>query len=436
VRDIFVTLVVFGSLPFILRRPWIGIIMWCWLSYMNPHKLSWGFAYDMPFAMLVALCTLLGLLFSREPKRIPWTRETILLLLFDLWTVMTTFFALYPEGAWEQLDKIWRIQLMTFVTLMLITSEQRLKALVWIITLSLAFFGVKGGIFTISTGGAFRVYGPPTTFIGGNNEIALALIITIPLLRFLQLNAKRLLSKWALGIAMLLCALSAIGSQSRGAFLAIIAMGGFLWLKSRNKFAMGLLGALAVLLIASVMPQEFYDRMKSIQTYEQDDSALGRINAWKMAFNLAKDRPLIGGGFRTFQPWVFAAYAPEPDRVHDAHSIYFQILGEHGFVALGMFLLLFGFTWRTASYVKRAVLDRPDQKWLGDLCLMIQVSIVGYLAGGAFLGLAYFDLPYHLVAIIVIARKLVDAERPQINLQGAKDITINAIRPPLRSAPL
>ncbi len=67
-RDYFVFAVVMGSLPFILRRPWIGIIMWCWLSYMNPHKLSWSFAREMPFAMLVALATLTGMLFMREPR--------------------------------------------------------------------------------------------------------------------------------------------------------------------------------------------------------------------------------------------------------------------------------------------------------------------------------------------------------------------------------
>ena len=42
-RDIFVTLVVFGSLPLILWRPFYGIIMWTWLGYMNPHRMAWGF---------------------------------------------------------------------------------------------------------------------------------------------------------------------------------------------------------------------------------------------------------------------------------------------------------------------------------------------------------------------------------------------------------
>ena len=403
-RDLVVSLLVFGSLPFILRRPWIGIIMWGWLSYMNPHKLGWGFAVDMPFALIVALVTLVGMLFSREPKRIPWTRETVLLLLFVLWMVLTTFFALNPDQAWVQFDKVWRVQLMTFVTLMLITSEQRLKALVWIIALSLGFFGVKGGIFTITTGGAHRVYGPGG-FIGGNNEIALAMIMTIPLMRFLQLDAKRLWLKWGLGIAMVLTAAASIGSQSRGAFVAILAMGAFLWLKSRNKFGMAILGLMALLLILAVMPAEYYERLTTIKTYDEDRSAQGRINAWWMAFNLAKAR-FLGGGFETFQPWLFYIYSPNPNMVHDVHSIYFEVMGEHGFVGFGMFVLLWFFTWRTASKVKSRVAGDPDRRWLGDLCLMVQVSLIGYLSGGAFLGLAYFDMPYHLMTMVVIAKML------------------------------
>ena len=51
-RDIIVTLAVFGTLPFIFWRPWIGILVWCWLGYMNPHRLAWGFSTSMPFALI------------------------------------------------------------------------------------------------------------------------------------------------------------------------------------------------------------------------------------------------------------------------------------------------------------------------------------------------------------------------------------------------
>jgi probable O-glycosylation ligase (exosortase A-associated) len=386
----------------ILWRPWIGILMWAWISYMNPHKLTWGFAYSMPFAMIIALATLTGLLLSKEPKKFPLTRETGLMLALAAWMVVTTTFAFY-DFAWIQFEKVEKILLMTFVTLILINTRERLHAFVWAIALSIGFFGVKGGIFTLLSGGAYRVYGPASSFIGGNNELALALIMVVPLMRYLQLNSAHLAVRAGLGVAMFLSVVAAIGSYSRGALIAISAAAFFFWLKSRGKIATGLFIMLAVAVIAPFMPQSWYDRMATIETYQEDSSALGRINAWWFALNLAKARPLIGGGFETFQPELFAVYAPEPWRYHDAHSIYFEMLGEHGFVGLGLFLLLALFTWLTASRVARRCRHHAELKAISDLVRMVQASLVAYATGGAFLGLGYFDLFYHLVAIVVIA---------------------------------
>lgn len=401
-RDIFVLAVVFGALPFILSKPYIGIYLWSWLGYMNPHRLAWGFAYNFPFAFIVAIVTLVALVFSREPKRVPWTRESIVLLVLILWMLVTTIFSLYPQLAWPQMEKVAKIQLMIFLTMMLINTREKIETLVLIIALSLGFYGIKGGIFTIVHGGAYRVQGPYGTFIGGNNEMALALIMTIPLIWYLHLNAKKIWMRHAYTAAMFLCAIAVIGSQSRGALVGGVAMGVFLWLKTRNKLFTGLVMALAVVAILAIMPAEWHARMSTIDTYQNDASAEGRINAWWTAFNLSKDRPLVGGGFDTFQPAVFEAYAPDPYNVHDVHSIYFEMLGEHGYVGFGLFMLLAWLTWRKGARLIRECGKDPERKWAADLARMLQVSMVGFASAGAFLGLANFDLYYHLIAIMVI----------------------------------
>jgi putative inorganic carbon (hco3(-)) transporter len=158
------------------------------------------------------------------------------------------------------------------------------------------------------------------------------------------------------------------------------------------------------MIIAAVMPQEWYDRMHSIQNYQQDDSAQGRINAWHTAFNVAKVR-VTGGGFAMFQAPTFRQYAPNPWNVHDVHSIYFEVMGEHGFIGFGIYLLLALFVWLRANQVIRACKSDPERKWAADLAAMIQVSLIGFGAGGAFLGLAYFDLTYHLMIVVVLAAK-------------------------------
>ena len=403
-RDILVTAIVFGTLPFIFKRPWIGILLWCWLGYMNPHRQTWGFAYDMPFAFITAIVTITAFLFSKEKKEMIWTRETILLLIFIGWMLFTTFYAFYPERAWLQWNKVWKIQLMVFLTLMIIKERKQLDWMIWIIALSLGYYGVKGGIFTIVHGGQFRVQGPAGTFFGGNNEMALVLAMLIPLIRYLYLQEPRKWVKLGLASAMALSGIAAIGSQSRGGLIAMAAMGVFLWLKSRHRFVMGLYILLVVAVIHAVMPQSWYDRMYTIETYQKDESALGRINAWHTAFNVAKDR-ITGGGFEMFQRPTFRQYAPDPWRVHDVHSIYFETMGEHGFIGFAIFILLAVFTWLRANQVIRQCKNDPDRKWAADLAAMIQVSLVGYGAGGAFLGLAYFDLTYHLMIMLILAAK-------------------------------
>ena len=407
-RDIAVTLAVFGSLPFILIHPWIGILVWTWLGFMNPHRLAWGFSVTMPFAMIVAITTLVAIYFSREPKRFSRQPEIILMLVFLAWMLVTTVMAYYPTLAWEQFDKVWKIFLMIFVATLVINTKERLQALVWVIALSIGFFGVKGGIFTIMTGGGFQVRGPNGTFIAGNNEIGLALCMTLPLLYHLGQIARRPWLRFAMLGAVLLTTIAALGTQSRGALLGLGAMAAFLWLKSDNKLQIGLLIAFAVFVLVPFMPEEWMERMRSIRNFEEDASARGRLNAWGMAFNLASAR-IFGGGFETFQQAQFAQFAPDPAYQADAHSIYFEVLGEHGFPGLALFLLIAGTTWLSASRIIRACKRDPELKWLRDLMAMTQVSMIAYLVAGAFLGLAYFDYYYNLVLIVVLAKEIVAA---------------------------
>ena len=162
-----------------------------------------------------------------------------------------------------------------------------------------------------------------------------------------------------------------------------------------------------ILLVLLFMPEQWASRMDSISEYQSDDSALGRINAWHMAYNLARDR-FFGGGFEIAEPSVFQQYAPNPDDVHAAHSIYFQALGEHGFIGLGLYLLLGLLTWRSAAWIIRHSMADPQLRWAHQLARMIQASLIGFAVGGAFLSLLYFDVPYYLMAAVVAVRKLVE----------------------------
>lgn len=405
-RDIFVTLVVFGLVPVALFHPFVGVALWTWLSVMNPHRLTWGFAYNLPFAQIVALATLASLVLASDKVRFPFNGVTATMAAFMLWTCVTQAFAIHPELGIEMWTRVLKTLGMTLVAFAVVRSDKQVRVFVWILMLSVVFYGVKGGVFTILTAGEMRVWGPPESHIADNNSISVALVMMIPLMVFMLQKTSRAWLKLALAGAILLCAASIIASYSRGAFVAGSAMLAFLALKSRQRGLYLLALVVAVVAIAAWMPDKWWDRMATIFSDTPDASVQGRFNAWWMAWNLALDRPITGGGFAIYEPDVFGRYAPNPLAIHSAHSIYFQMLGEHGFVGLFLFLLLALLGWRTGTRVIRAGRGRPEAAWRVDLARALQVSMVGFFVGGLTVNIGYWDVYYFLLVALVALEQL------------------------------
>jgi probable O-glycosylation ligase (exosortase A-associated) len=411
-RSILVTLLIFGSLPLIVVKPHVGVLVWSWIGYMNPHRLTWGFAYDFSFAMVVGLVTVAAWLFSREPKTLPWHPLVLLLAAFAAWVSFTTLFAVYPDHAQWKWDRTIKILLFNgFVTIGLITTRQRLDALVWVIVLSLGFFALKGALFTVLTGGIYRLQGPSGSFIADNNQFGMALLMAMPLVRYLQLTAQ---SRWMrLGLLVLLvCFLvSVLGTYSRGAVIGLAVTAIALFVKSRHRMRLALGAGLALAAVVEFMPEHWHDRVASIFAYEEDASAQARFDSWRYALEIAREHPVVGGGFEIFR----GNKAVTEAGYRSAHSIYFEVLGEHGWVGAGLFLALGLGAYRTARSVIRRASEDQKLSWAADLAAMVQVSIAAYAIAGLFLNLATFDLYYHLIAIVVIASALVRPGVPSVD---------------------
>ena len=386
-----------------LLHPWIGILGWTWISIMNPHKLTWGLEF-LPIAAIIGGATLVGLFLTKDRRQFFVTPETGLLIAFTLWMCVTLPFSFFLDSSLLMWDRVMKINFMILVSIVALHSKKHIVAFVWVVAGSLGFYGVKGGIFTIATGGSYKVWGPEGTFIEGNNEMALALVMVIPLLRFLQLTSTNAWIRRGMLAAMVFCAAAALGSHSRGALLAIAAMALVLWTRSERKVPMAVMILVAGFTLIPFMPDEWTQRMNTIGTYQNDESAMGRINAWWLAWNVAT-KNFFGGGYWMWTGTVFAVYAPVPDDVHAAHSIYFQILGEHGFVGLFLFMTMWLLVWIKAGRLRRLAKQDPQRRWVADLGAMCQVSLAGYAVGGAFLSLAYYDMPYNVLVIVVLTAR-------------------------------
>src|SRR5262249_50532596 len=175
--------------------------------------------------------------------------------------------------------------------------------------------------------------------------------------------------------------------------------------KTKKKIVGAVLMAGLAFLVFTFSPGAWMNRMSNFFHGNLDESAELRLNAWQFALTLATEYPFTRGGFNTFTPWPYDRINPGL-RFAGRHSIYFQLIGEQGYVGLGVFLLLVLSMWCGAGQLGRLARKQPNLAWMDDYASIIQAGIVAYLVGGTFLARAYFDLFYLFVASIVILKIL------------------------------
>ncbi len=406
-RDIALALLIFGTLPYILMRPYVGLLVWSWLGYMNPNRLCYGFAVSFPWVQLIAIVTLASLVFSKENKRIPWSAVSVMLVMLLCWTGLTTLTAVVPDAAWNKWQEFAKVLVMVFVTLIVVNNRERMHGLIWMIVVSLGFYGLKGGLFTITHGGTNHVLGPPNSFIADNNALALALCMTLPFMRYLQLHSSWKLVRIGLGVSMLLTSVAVLGTYSRGGLIGLAVIAAALFVKSRRRLTVIVVFAVVGFTAWHFMPAQWADRMGTLQEARQTNSGETRIQSWQFSTNVALHRSLLGGGFDVYQSaLMWERFGPEGATPRAVHSIYFRILGEQGFPGLVLFLALLFVSWRNCSRVRKRTRNLPDMRWAFDMASMLQVSLVAFMAAGAFLPMSYFDLSYQLMALSALLATL------------------------------
>jgi probable O-glycosylation ligase (exosortase A-associated) len=276
----------------------------------------------------------------------------------------------------------------------------------------LGILAVKGAIWGVLTEGAYRVYGTQRSFLADNNDFALALNMTLPISFFLarqETNRKLRFVLWTIFISSII---SVILTYSRGGLAALVVVLAALSVKSHRKLLAVLLAGTFALGLLAFTPEHWQERMSGTFVHGQlDDSAEDRLAVWEYAWNLAKAFPVTGGGFESFTPGLFAKYEerPLPSSQYTAlgpHSIYFQVLAEHGFAGLFLYFVLLVNTVWTTIRMRRVASQYPGMEWMKAYCDIVQVGIVAFLIGGAFLGRAYSDLYYEFIACAFLLRIL------------------------------
>jgi probable O-glycosylation ligase (exosortase A-associated) len=416
-RDAILILITLALSFMAIRRPVVGMLAFIGYGLLAPHTLTWGVARAIPHSLILAACTIIGYVFTREAKKFPIERETVLILV--LWCLfgLSTVFALEQDAAFRQWLLVTKILFMVLLSTSVIKKEEALHALFRVIGLALGFYALKGGLWFIRTGGEGTVEAPEGSFLSSNNSLGVALVMNVPILYFL---AKAEARPWLRRLFQLLLWMSypaIIGTYSRGAWLGLAAVSVLLFLKIKHKFLLIasalVLFVIALPLLTTMAPERLQQRAGTLQNLQEENTAQSRFDSWTYCFRVGLENPAFGAGFDFHSRSTIEKYNPEMlerwgRKVWSCHSSWFTLWSEHGIPGFLIWMLLIVSALTSVRSLKIKLREIPASSKLHYWPSLVQISLVGYLVSASFVDFAYFDFFYQIIAATVMIGAILD----------------------------
>jgi len=416
--------------PFIilaLRNPFLGLCAWGWTIMAVPTNMLWGFASELRYTYILAIITIVGMFFDKDPLRKKthsglWWLMVLFLIHTGISNISTMSSYTQSWGVW--LDFLKAIAFSTLIV-MLLTTRNRIETFI-LVLLTGAGFNIffEGMKFAVSLG-SYKIVGIKNSMMTDNNLFALAILMVIPLYLYVIPIIKQKYLKLGFTALAGLSAICVIGSYSRGAIVGLLILSWKLFLKSKRKILLVLFSVAFASVAVYITADKLTERMGTIENSTEDSSFLQRVTAWKLATVAALDNPFYGVGQDSVQNFYVWSYYYDDIKQLDfintknvnrnkskaAHSIYFQVLGDAGFIGLLLFLAIL----LKSFFLSKRLAKKSKVNWIQELGSAIQTSILVYMLAGALLSLAYYDLLYALVAVLISLNQI-DKEYNQSEL--------------------
>lgn len=424
-------LVLIGSAAYSLKAPWFGALGAYLVALLNPQVIWWWNFEGLRPVYWLLLPTLIGVgagLMRGELKtdalrsrQIYWTLA--LLSSCVLSTMFGPFSMSDPElgtrSSAFMLETLFKIVLLMLAASICVDTEKRLTAMAWMFVgtgLYLTYWindhYLGGGVYG-------RVAGPRSLDGSGaytdENIFGTLFVAVIPFFWFMGMATHRVWMKYLLWLAVPFAWHGVFLTGSRGALLATGAMMLVISIRSRSKW----LGAAIIVAFVAAFVWQAGDTMKerisTVDQYEEDESATGRIDAWKASINMMTANPFTGVGPGAFVR-AFSVYSEAFPR--QAHNTFFQFGGEFGPLGAMSYLMMslscLVALWKLGSRMKAAGLSGHPLWFVSEATL---AASVGVFVSAVFLSFQLFEPLYFLVFMsnltVFLGKKVLDQVVPE-----------------------
>lgn len=396
------------------RRPFVALTGVIWVDLYKPQLLSQSFLLERPLSLLMTAFFMVVLMTNLKQVRRPVSNLYIVLIpAFMVWITLSTIYSLFPAVAWIKHDVAFKTILFAYFIPFVLTERRHVELFLWVIMGSLGSYMLTAGAKAMLGGGGYGVNlindHPGMTWNEGSTLAAQA-ISMLPLLYFcasgsLLVEVRKHYKKILLGFGVC-CLMVLIGTQARTGLVALAALVLMTMIYSRHRFKLALLVVLAPLLLFPFLPPEFTDRMSTLSDTKKESSAHGRVVVWRWTFDFANEHPFFGGGFHAYlanagQLGMYSKFDEveiEAEGGKAFHNIFIEVLGEHGYVGLLMFVAIVVHTLMISRSLSK---DAAAQPWMRLLGLCVFMSLTVYCVGGMFIGVAFYPWIYYMYGLTV-----------------------------------
>lgn len=372
---------------------------------------------------LYAGLALLGVYLVKKGKAVPLLVEEMpqlkWLLLIVVNMLILTPFAAWPEEHNEVVVQFIKLVILYYLIVKIVRTKLYYQIFIWVQIWGNWLFGWQA--YSDGDISAGRLEGTGGPGVATSNELANHMLPIIPFLgnRFFYGD------KWQKGIVLIAAPFilnAIILCNSRGAFLALLTMAVVIIVLAKRGMRLRLMIGLVLgsILFLQLTHEQFWNRMDTIDEYEEDGSATGRLDMWKAAIEMVGDFPLGkgGGGWEIHTP----VYIPEIVEAHggqrrSVHNTFLLMATDWGVQGLFLLLAFLGGTLRSLHKMRRRV-GTGDDTFYHTESVALEVGIIGYLVAAIFGSQLYAESLYWYCALATALSNIQQSEIVETKLIG------------------